>query len=371
MILTPEQFGAVPGKDCTKAFQAMLQQVDRSLKADAGGGVPVATTAIELGAGPYLISKPWMVEASGRAQGLTIRGLAKRASEIVWTGTGPMLINHDRWMGVTWENVSFRGAPAAGKDPGVFLSSWSTGANQDWNFIRCEWRGKWDYGIGLDGPKTSNTNSEWVFDRCHVNGSYETAWLWSGLSPELSQQDQFLNFALRDCKVEYDYGDALRFDRGGAITVSGGSWIVKGERPNGLLSNFFNLGPGPHADSVQNLLVEGVRFEVRGVNTRVISSAWNGQVSFIGCTDDARGFEKWAGGVTTCVFFNSGGVLFQGCSLMGQHKYVTTAAPSRQVATYMLCARKNNRTAKTFLIPTGPYASKLRFEHLADRDGIA
>lgn len=369
-VLTPEQFGAVPGKDCTAAFVKMMQQVDKSTKTDAGGGVPVATCVISLGAGPYLVKQPWMVKTAGRAQGLSICGMSKRASEIVWQGTGPMLVNWDRWMGVTWENVSFRGDPPAEADPGAFLYSYSTGANQDWNFVRCEWRGRWDYGIGLDGPKASNTNSEWVFDRCTVTGAYENAWLYSGMTPEFPQQDQFLNFTLRDCKIEHQYGDALRFDRGGSITASGGSWIITGQRPDGRDSRFFLLGAGPHADSVQNLLVEGVRFEVRNTTTQVISSAWNGQVSFIGCMDDAHGYKSWAADAVTCSFVNPGGVLFQGCSLMGRHKYTTTKVPSRQRAVYLSCARKNNRTAATFLRTEGAYASKLSFTHIADRDAI-
>ncbi|MBT2446507.1 hypothetical protein J7F03_05300 [Streptomyces sp. ISL-43] len=218
--LRPEDFGAKPGADATDAFRKLFAEVNRRLKPDAGGGVPVSTVTVLLSS-TYSVSRTIMESAPGRAQGLTIRGIGKRSSEIVMTGPEPLLVNADRWMGVRFYDVSFRSTnPRAS-----FLYSSSTGGAEDWGFTNCEWRGTWRYGIGLDGPAASNCNSEWTFTGCHVNGSYDVAFLWSGMTAHAAQ-DQFLNFSFRDCKVEYDHGDFLRFDKGGFITVDGG----QGER---------------------------------------------------------------------------------------------------------------------------------------------
>lgn len=374
-ILRPEDFGAVAGEDCTAAFVRMLEEVDRGLQPDPGGGVPVAQHTIHLGPGPYIVSQPWMTERPGRAQGLTIRGVAKRASEIVWTGEGPLLTNRDRWMGVRWEHVSFRSTnPEAS-----CLYSYSTGACQDWSFTSCEWRGPWKYAIGLDGPATSNTNSEWRFEGCHINGSYSVAWLWSGMSPEHRQQDQFLNFWVSDCKVEYDWGDAFRLDRGGFVVATGGSWIIKGARPDGGVSRFFHLPVSGHADSVQHLSVRGARFELRNAVSQVIRSRWNGgHVTFADCSDTAQGFKAHSQSLIAHEWdFTAGApqVRYENCDLVGRHRVrVGAAGVGRGGMVYDQCTRKNNRTLETFLDLVGsgttPQIADLHIEHRSDGDGI-
>lgn len=371
-ILRPEDYGAAPGlADSTAAFQAMMDDVDRTLRRDPAGDRGTATATVLL-AGSYTVSRSIMRPAPGRAQGLTFRGIGKRASEIVMTGAEPLFVNADRWMGVRFYDLSFRSTnPKAS-----YLYSTSTGGAQDWGWTNCEWRGTWSYGIGLDGPvATSNLNSEMSWDRCHINGAYDKAFLWSGMTPSIQQQDQFLNFAFRDCKVEYDWGDALRFDRGGSITVTGGSWIIKSKRPEGGASRFFYLPTGSHADSVQNLLVEGVRFEPRDPANLVIDSNWRGQVQFIGCTDDAWAFKtaSAADDYAPHRYTNPGGVRYQGCQLTGRHRYTQTAAPSRQAIVYDQCARTvtGRRTKAGFLDLQGGYADRVRISHRDDRDGIS
>lgn len=369
VTLRPEDYGARPGQDATAAFRALFADVDRRLIRDAGGGVPVATTDILL-SGSYTVSGSIMRPVAGRAQGLTIRGIGKRASEIVMAGAEPLLVNADRWMGVRFYDCSFRSTnPEAS-----FLYSTSTGAAQDWAFTNVEWRGSWRYGIGLDGPEKSNCNSEWQFNGCHVNGAYDTAWLWSGMSPQYAQQDQFLNFSLRDCKVEFDSGDALRFDKGGSICVSGGSWIIKGKRADGKPSRFFHFPPGSHFDSVQSLLVDGVRFEPRDAANLVIESSWKGQVTFLNCMDDAWAFKSFSqdGAYAPHRYTNPGGVRYQGCQLTGRHRYTQTAAPSRQAIVYDQCARTSSsrRTRAAFYDLQGVHADRIRISHRDDRDGI-
>ncbi|MFZ3496099.1 hypothetical protein ACODT5_23255 [Streptomyces sp. 5.8] len=338
--LRPEDFRAVPGKDATEAFRALFAEVNRRLKPDAGGGVPVSTVSVLL-TSTYTVSGTIMEAAPGRAQGLTIRGIGKRASEIVMTGPEPLLINSDRWMGVRIRDVSFRSTnPRAS-----FLRSLSTGGAQDWSFNNVEWRGVWRYGIGLDGPVASNCNSEWDFDGCHVNGSYDVAFLWSGMTPAIASQDQFLNFWFRACKIEYEHGDFLRFDKGGFVTVDGGSFIIKGKRPDGGTSRFFHLPTAGHYDSVQHLHVRGVRFELRNAASQVIKSLWGGgHIVFDGCSDAALGFQSHSPGLVAHEYTNPAGVSYRSCDLVGRHAYHLTVPSARQRVVYDACTRKNNRT---------------------------
>lgn len=372
-IVRPEDYGATLGQDATTAFQALFADIAKRLRRDPAGDRLQTPIVVEL-AGSYQVSDSLTLPGPERAQGLTIRGTGKRTAEVVMTGAKPLLINPDRWMGVRISDCSFRST-----NPGAsFLYSTSTGGAQDWNFVNVEWRGQWRYGIGLDGPNPgSNCNSEWVFDRCHVSGSYTVAWLWSGMTASTAQQDQFLNFSLRDCKVEYDHGDALLFERGGSINVSGGSWIIKGARPDGVTSRFFHFPPtaSPHADSVQSLLVQGVRFEPRKPTSLIIESYWKGQIQFIGCMDDAWAYrpDSAADDYAPHRYTNPGGVRYQGCQLTGRHRYTQTAAPSRQAIVYDQCARTvaSRRTKAAFLDLQGAYANALRISHRDDRDGIA
>ncbi|MCY0917028.1 hypothetical protein OS965_02405 [Streptomyces sp. H27-G5] len=370
-ILRPEDYGPALNGDSTASFERMFADADRRLRKDDGGGVPVSTVTIAL-SGSYRVSGTVMPPVAGRAQGLTIRGNGKRTTEIVQTSAKPLLINRDRWMGVRWHDLSFRST-----SPGAtYLDSYSTSTQgvQDWNWVNCVWRGSWLRGVGLDGDIKSNLNSEMVFDRCAVTGSFEDAFFHSGLSPQFDQQDQFLNFAFRDCKMEIAYGDILRYDKGGSINVTGGSWILKQARPDGSPSRMFYLPPGTHHNSVQSLVVTGVRMEPRDKANLVIESHWKGMVQFIGCMDDAWAHQAYAAAddYAPHQYFNPSGVRYQGCQVTGRHRVTQTEPPSRQSIVYDQCARTvaSRRTKAAFLDLQGAYAKQVRIVHRDDRDGI-
>lgn len=369
IILRPEDYGTISGRDNTTALQRTFDAADKLLARDAGGGVPVATCEIQL-SGTYQVSDTIMRPTAGRAQGLTIRGIGKRASEIVMTGAAPLLVNQDRWMGVRFYDMSFRSTNSAA----TCLTSYGAVGAQDWGWTNCEWRGSWLRGIGLDGDAKSNLNSEFMFDRCTVTGTYEDAWFRSGLSPQFPQQDQFLNYSFRDCKMEARYGDILRFDKGGAVNVSGGSWIHVDKRPDGKASRFFYMPATTHYDSVQSLTVVGTRFEPRDPANLVIDSSWKGMVQFIGCMDDAWAFKEYAKADDYAPhrYTNPGGVRYQGCQLTGRHWYTQTTAPSRQSIVYDQSARTvaSRRSRAAFYDLQGAYASSVRITHRDDRDGI-
>ncbi|MFF7180854.1 hypothetical protein [Streptomyces sp. NPDC008121] len=362
----PEDYGAVPGKDATAAFRKLFADVDERLVRDAGGGVPVATTDILL-TGVYTVSGSIMRPVAGRAQGLTVRGIGKRASEIVMTGPEPLLVNKDRWMGVRWYDVSFRSTnPKA-----TYLYASSTGACQDWGWTNCEWRGTWQRGIGLDGPRASNTNSEMFWTNCHVNGAYADAFLRVGMTPAHPQQDQFLNYWFTGCKIEYEHGDFIRADKGGFICVESGSFIVKGRRPDGGPSRFFHFPTAGHHDSVQHLHVRAVRFELRHATAKVIESKWAGHTVFDGCSDTALGFQQHSPALVAHEYTNPGVVTYRNCDLVGKHAYHLTAANPRQRVIYEACTRRNNRTRAAFLAVDGPHAPKAPpIIHVNDADGI-
>ncbi|MFG2292073.1 hypothetical protein [Streptomyces sp. NPDC048603] len=365
--LRPDDFRSPTDRDDTNAFRALFAEINRRLRRDEGGGVPVSTVSVLL-TRSYTVSGTVMQAAPGRAQGLTVRGLGKRASEVVMTGAESLLLNDDRWMGVRFRDVSFRSTnPRAS-----YLRSLSTGGAQDWGWHNVEWRGSWAYGVGLDGPADSNCNSEMWWTNCHVNGSYSTAFLDIGQTPAILSQDQFLNYAFRDCKIEYDSGDFIRAQRGGFITVDGGSAIIKGQRSDGGTSRFFNMPLAGHADSVQHLAVRGTRFELRHATSQVIKSAWNGgHVVFDGVSDTALGFRPHSAALVAHEYTNPGGVSYRNCDLVGRHAYHLTAPSARQRVVYDACTRKNNRTRESFLAVDGAKSlTAPAIVHVNDGDGI-
>ncbi|MGW6855781.1 hypothetical protein [Streptomyces xanthophaeus] len=365
--LRPDDYRSATDRDDTNAFRAMFAEVNRRLRPDAGGGVPVSTVSVLL-TRSYSVSGTVMQESPGRAQGLTIRGLGKRAAEVVMTGAEPLLINADRWMGVRWRDVSFRSTnPRA-----AYLRSLSTGGAQDWGWTNVEWRGQWAYGVGLDGPAGSNCNSEMWWQGCHVNGSYGTAFLDIGQTPDVRTQDQFLNYGFRDCKIEYDSGDFIRAQRGGFISVDSCSAIIKAQRSDGGVSRFFHMPLAGHADSVQHLNVRGTRFELRNTTSQVIKSAWTGgHTVFDGCSDTALGFQPYSPSLIAHEYTNPGGVSYRSCDLVGKHAYHLTAPSARQRVVYDSCTRKNNRTRGSFLLVDGAQAlTAPAIVHVNDGDGI-
>jgi hypothetical protein len=365
LVLRPEDYvagGQVPA-DWTAAFTALMDDLEGSLAPDEGGSVPVCTAVILLSGASYPVSGTIMVAKPGRAEGLTIMGLGKRSSEIVKTAPGPLLVNQDRWMGVRIKGCSFRGAVAGAE----FLYSYASTGAQDWNFDNVEWRGTWNYGIGLDG---NNLNSEFGWNNCQIGGDYGIAFLYGGMQPAISQQDQFLNYWFNDCKVEFNSGTFVRMDRGGFVKCQGGSYILEGTRADGGISQFFDFPVAGHADSVQKLAVRDVRFELRNSTHRIITSLWNGQVVFDGCSDTALGFEPFSAALVTSDYTNPGIVTYRNCDLTGKHAYHATAPLVRQTTLFEGCTRKNNRTAATFLVTDGADAASLRFVYVADGDNI-
>ncbi|MDY0813017.1 hypothetical protein [Kitasatospora purpeofusca] len=129
---------------------------------------------------------------------------------------------------------------AQGADPSgrtLALSAVGKGVQDTW-YTDVEWQGTWKAGIDLDGPAgTSNLNSETGWDHCQISGSYANAFLVMGGKPTEGQQDQFLNYWFRDCKVEFRSGIFVPNERGGSMNFIGGSYSPP-HRRTGLAETF-------------------------------------------------------------------------------------------------------------------------------------
>ncbi|QWP76107.1 hypothetical protein J5226_21325 [Lysobacter sp. K5869] len=285
---------------------------------------------------------------SDKINGYTIEGQGKRCSEILFDApagsadpySGNLLTAHGRVRQLRVRELTFRSA-RAGLNWMYCWSSVNGGqSNQDFAFDDVEWRGPWNRIIGLDGDDKSNLNSEWSFNRCHLANDVALgdAFLHSGMSPTISQQDQFLNFWFRDCKFEYRSGTLLRFARGGYINVYGGSWIQCNTDP-AVRSVFFDLPPGPHNNTVKTLLVCGVRFELRSRASKLMDCGWdakNANLTFIACTDAALAHSAEVSTECYPVTYRPRNgdmpfVKWQSCQLMGHHESYATANRERLV----------------------------------------
>ncbi|MFE2727977.1 hypothetical protein [Kitasatospora sp. NPDC059327] len=299
--------------------------------------------------------------------GISITGFGKRVSRIVYAPTVRDTVfwrNMDRYRNIRISGLTFESQDATATFNYSF-SSKTFGVQDTW-YTDVDWRGAWKAGIVLDGPgPNSNLNSEMGWDHCQISGSYADAFLVMGGTPTEQQQDQFLNFTFRDCKVEFQSGIFVRNERGGSMNFIGGSYILVDAKSTGT---FFKLGANsPRADSVMRLYAQGIRFEVRGTGHKVIDSAWyKGTVTFVSCDDTARAFESWAltdKAVPHVYRFDAvnpsrGPVIrYQDCALLGAHQVTSGTASTAGKLLYDGC-RFANQEAGTgsagFLRWTGP-----------------
>lgn len=361
-IYRPEDYYTASDVDWTNAMQAMFDDIDANLRTDEGGSVPLARGSVLLDSRSYKVSGTILRPKAGRASGLTVRGAGKRASEIVLNGTGNLLENRDRWMNVNFENMSFRGT---GGGNSLYSYSSTAGANQDWNFERVEWRGSWGNGIVLDGPNpNSNMNSEWAFNRCTVTGSYADAWYNCGATPEVAQQDQFLNHWFWGCKFEWAGGTMFKMNRGGAVDIQGASIIMTGTNQKFWYAPVATPG---HADSVQHVSLRGCRIEPRDVSNVIWDSAWRGTQSFESVEDNAWAYRTGNDDVVLWKFRNPSRVKFADCTFGGRAEFIQDTAPSQQSIRYEGTARtETTHRDSTYWVKSGSQAAAVKIRVIAD-----
>ncbi|GAA2807277.1 hypothetical protein RMN57_02455 [Kitasatospora sp. CM 4170] len=319
--------------------------------------------------GTYLLTQPDSLlpithgtDNPGVIDGISISGYGKRLSRIVYAPTTPNTVfwtNDDRYKNIRFSGLTFEGRDATATF-NLALSSKGKGVQDTW-YTDVEWHGTWKAGIVLDGPAgTSNLNSEMGWDHCQISGSYADAFLVMGGKPAEGQQDQFLNYWFRDCKVEFQSGIFVRNERGGSMNFIGGSYILVDEESTGT---FFKLNANsPRNDSVMRLYAQGIRFEVRGKDHKVIDSAWyKGTITFVSCDDTANSFKPFAPGATPHVYrFNAVNpsrgpmIRYQDCALLGSHHVTTATVTTAGKVLYDGCRFADMTTAATALRWTGP-----------------
>ena len=331
--------------DDTVAVRAAVQAVLDSRRDDGQ-----VTRILSFPAGIYRVTQADALLGTpaggkdGQVRGFTIQGIGKRSTEIFFDldahdSDNPrdnnLMTAANRLRGLRVSGLSFRSANArlswlycwsSADSDAATTTTYPSGANQDFVLDDVEWRGPWNRVIGLDGDEQSNLNSEWAFYNCHASNtaSFDDAFLHSGMTPRFQQQDQFLNFWFYACKFEYAAGTLLRLDKGGFVTVNGGSWIagIDDNRP----ATLFSMPPGDHLASVQGLIVTGTRFELRHPTAQLMDCAWSGptaHITFQNISDGSQSFRDWAGDATTVRLRPANGALptvkFLNSELMGHH----------------------------------------------------
>jgi hypothetical protein len=380
-----KDFGAV-GNGTTDDSTAIANARDAVIASRGGysGNVPQKPVLL-FPPGQYKVTQPDALwdQGSEMTEGLIIQGYGKRVSRILFQPVGgansdPTQLNLMTWLdsnnsGGRMRNIRFRDMSFDCNNANasfLYMFSTSTAASQDVQFWNCEWTGNWNRGIGLDGDSTANLNSEMKFDSCGLGNSctFGDAFLRSALGPTYyAQEDQFLNYWFYDCKFEYGGGDLLHFEKGGSINVIGGSWIGI-DTTNDY--TFIRMGKQSHSDSVLRLLVQGVRFELRSQNQKVIDCGWHrGNITFISCHDSSAAYRvlgnrttpgsyaNWdANGASSITHaydwtYNGGGpvVRYMDCELMGKHKVTTNSSVSNGKIVYDGCRFLTETTATTML----------------------
>lgn len=315
-------------------------------------------------------------------EGYHIRGMGKRRSIISYeTAAGAPANFYSNNLGTFDGRVKYfqmTGMTLKSNNPNhtalAFYSTWSN-PNQDMRFTDIELQGNWNRGWAFDGPYAdANLNSEVAWDYCAATNSstYEDAIVNVGVSegfddPADNQLDQFLNYWFNHCKFEYNYGDCLKFSRGGCVVVTGGSYIT-GAGGSTVASTIFTLGnpnfnTGPGSKS---FLCMGVRTETRASTHSLLKHYWGGGSSGARCTfiehadhhhysssadeTQVQIYAQPAAGDSGVTARSFGMVKFIDCELKGNHMIMNETATNRGKLVYDGC---------TFLnyVDTDPVAS--------------
>ncbi|CAN7198128.1 hypothetical protein [Knoellia sp. LjRoot47] len=160
--------------------------------------------------------------------------------------------------------------------------------NQGCTFERLNFRGNWKRVFGFDGGSTANLNSEMSF--AHISGqtaTYSDAFLKvGGISGTYNQQNQFLDYWMRDCFFILAGGTLIDFVKGGNLHVRNGSWSASSSAAPAM--RFIHLGLNYNNLGAAQFSFEGVRFEPKAANHRVLDcELGHGTVGFRHCTDQS------------------------------------------------------------------------------------
>jgi len=313
-VINVKDYGAV-GNGTTDDSDAIKAAFTAAIAGRGANGTstPVVQKSLFFPPGTYRVTKADSLVftpetgTSDLVLGLTIEGCGNRVSELFFDTTftadsdprkNNLITAGNRLRYTRFKNMSFRSTNGANNfayfwsrdtdDTTYFYPLYGAGQNQYMFFENIEWRGTWNRVFGLDGDQQANLNSEWTFRSCVTDtvSTYTDAFMHVGITNPASytQQDQMLNFWMYGCNWALAGGTMFLFDRGGSIDVHGGSWSMIG---TGNTATYFKMNRGSDLTAAR-LLVEGVRFEPKGANHKIIDCNWEaGNVTFISCSDIA------------------------------------------------------------------------------------
>jgi hypothetical protein len=240
--------------------------------------------------GEYHLTQPIITNPATNTEqleGLTIEGQGKRTTKIYWDASGAPLLNAIRRLRFfTISGMTVQSANAGNSF--VYALSDTSGYNEAWRMRDLEFSGSWLRVFGLDGGSTANLNSEFVLEDVFTssNSVFADAFFrCGGIQGPYNQQNQFLNYWIKNCCLTLASGTVFRFDKGGAIHVRDGSWSAASSTSGAI--TWFNM-PVSNSNnrSACQLSVDGVRFEPKAANQKIITCAWGtGSVEFSNCCD--------------------------------------------------------------------------------------
>lgn len=342
-----------------RAWATYIRDLVSTNPLEAGGTNQVGRAEGYLPPGTYRVTEEdaFVLPPPNRTAGLLIRGGGISATNLIFEpsvpgGTDRYLIKNTEtsldfagWADLTFRDLSFIGQTSGAS----FMLSASEGGPQNYHCDRVTFS-DFKYGFRLQG---SNTNSEHTWLNCGIYGTW-THFLWSETS------DQFLNYDFIKCNYEVQTGNFIRMDKGGNVTISGGSFISNS--PADLASGTFFRLENPLASwGVQRFLCRGVRFEQRSQYARIILCGWwGGAIEFDSCDFTSYNDSAYASTMISATFdcHKSGSpgpqIRWQNCSIIGKHeyKYYTNAYAQQLIAVYEGCEFWQFVDAKDFIVLT-------------------
>jgi hypothetical protein len=327
-LVNVKDYGAV-GNGSTDDSAAIATARDVVIAAKTVNGQ--CTKALYFPAGKYRVTVPGTLMftpnvATGVAQtqvkSFTIMGDGKRRSQIYYdysaaatVGRHPadnaLFIAGNRVNQLRVKGIGFLSTVATntcfffwsrtgnGTGTGGAYPEYGTGNNQDTGFEDVEFSGNWQWCILLDGDITTNLNSEFFCRNIATTSTstFAQAFFQCGYTAFATndQMDQMVNYSFIDCKIEYAYGTAFRFNRGGVVRFMGGSYINGISNPTNNSAVFFETKDVSfHNAGAMNASFYSIRFELRTTNCKIFDvQGWYGEgahISMYDCNDAGHSF---------------------------------------------------------------------------------
>ena len=280
------------------------------------------TVVVEFPVGEYTIKDVNILSKyARRTGGLTFKGAGSALTIINFEPSENeqyLFLNNDIWLNLRFEGIQFKGNIDKNTS---FMKSIGNGGAQNYVFKDCFFV-NWNNILDLKG---TDCNSEMSFYSCNFNGVINNV-LYVGKDVTQSG-DQFLNYNFFACNYEVSKGNFINMYRGGNINIYGGSFIhTQADSETCEGGTFFNFPNATHSYSTCRLLVEGVRFEFRNRNSKLIDCKWSmGNIEFLNCDGQCYLLDEhsknWINAVFDCIL-GTPSIVFDNCALMGKHKYI-------------------------------------------------